>query len=117
MLTTYYGNFAGRRKYEKEVVERLIQEHVEQLRTDVSKKHQLTEAEGAVTEYVLDHVERAAWGGGASPTVPSSSAPPRAHLYTGGSPVQTWAAIQRGSGKVCALFRLARCRGGGQWPL
>ena len=26
MLTTYYGIFAGRRKYEKEVVERLIQE-------------------------------------------------------------------------------------------
>ena len=57
MLTTYYGIFAGRRKYEKEVVERLIQEQVEQLRTDVSKKHPLTEAEGAVTEYVLNHVE------------------------------------------------------------
>ena len=26
MLTTFYGIFAGRRKYEKEVVERLIQE-------------------------------------------------------------------------------------------
>ena len=98
-------------------MERLIQEHVGQLRTDVSKKHPLTEAQGAVTEYILDHVERAAGGGGASPTVPSSGAPTRAHLYTGGSPVQTWAAIQRGSGKVCALFRLVRCRGGGQWQL
>ena len=48
---------AGRRRYQKEIVDELIKRQVEQLRNDTGKQYAVDEAENIVGTYVMDNVD------------------------------------------------------------